>query len=183
MKYFILFVIVSPLLTNAQSTLSEKKFVCMPCGYSCDSTVYKLPGSCPTCTMSLVEKSTVHFDNIDFAEMCDRVKKNKNILLLDVRTKGEFSGENMEINSFGHLKNAVNINVAELASRLNELEPYKEMEIIVYCSHSHRSPRATYIMTNNGFKKVSNVVGGVSILMDQFSDNTCVRELFVQHKK
>jgi rhodanese-related sulfurtransferase len=131
--------------------------------------------------MAFVDKSTVHFKNINFAEMCDRVKNNKNILLLDVRTAGEFTGENKEINSFGHIKNAININVSDLESRLSELEAYKNKEIIVYCSHSHRSPRATYIMTNNGFNNVANVVGGVSILADQFGENACLSELFIKH--
>ena len=181
MKHFALLLLVIPLIDHTQSMTLEKKFVCMPCGYSCDSIEYDAAGSCPSCTMSFVEKSTVHFDNINFAEMCDRVKKNKNILLLDVRTAGEFTGENKEINSFGHLKSAININVSDLESRMSELEPYKNKEIIVYCSHSHRSPRATYVMTNSGFQDVSNVVGGVSILTEQFGDNACLSELFVKH--
>jgi rhodanese-related sulfurtransferase len=183
MKYFIFFIFLIPLIANAQVTASEITYVCTPCGYSCDSSEYKSPGTCASCRMTLVDKSTVHFSNINFAEMCERVKKNKNILLLDVRTAGEFTGENKEINSFGHIKNAININVSALESRLSDLEPYKNKEIIVYCSHSHRSPRASYIMTNHGFKNVTNVVGGVSILSVEFGDNECLSELFVKHKK
>lgn len=181
MKHLVFLIFLIPFIAKGQSASSEKKYVCTPCGYSCDSAEYNTPGTCSSCNMALVDKSTVNFKNINFAEMCDRVKKNKNILLLDVRTDGEFTGENKEINSFGHIKNAININVSDLESRLSDLEPYKNKEIIVYCSHSHRSPRATYIMTNNGFSNVTNVVGGVSILVDQFGENTCLSELFVPH--
>jgi rhodanese-related sulfurtransferase/DNA-directed RNA polymerase subunit RPC12/RpoP len=179
MKHFALLIFLMPLIANAQTASSEAKYVCTPCGNSCDSIAYDSPGSCPTCSMDFVEKSTVNFKNINFAEMCDRIKKNNNILLLDVRTNGEFTGENKEINSFGHIKNAININVSDLESRLSELEPYKNTEIIIYCSHSHRSPRAAYMMTNNGFKNVTNVIGGVSILESEFGANECVTDMFV----
>ncbi len=79
------------------------------------------------------------------------------------------------------LKGAININVVELADRVEELRPYKDAEIIVYCSQSHRSPAATYFLTNNGFSNVVNVSGGVSILETQFGDDTCLSELFVKH--
>src|SRR6516225_266719 len=42
----------------------KKEYVCMPCGNDCDKTVYSEPGTCPSCKMKLVEKSTVHFNNV-----------------------------------------------------------------------------------------------------------------------
>ncbi len=181
MKARILFVMMLATTSMGFSQSAKKVYVCTPCGYACDTKEYDSPGTCSACGMAYVEKSTINFDNISFAEMCDRVKKNKNILLLDVRSPGEFTGENTSVASFGHLKNAININVNDLSSRLTELEGYKDSEIIVYCSHSHRSPRATYMMSTNGFTNVSNVLGGVSIVKDQFGDNECVSELFVSH--
>ncbi|MFZ1809109.1 MAG: rhodanese-like domain-containing protein [Cyclobacteriaceae bacterium] len=179
-------IIVLAMLLASFSTFSQstnKVYVCTPCGYECDLREYNSPGTCSSCNMAYVEKSTVDFDNITFAEMCERVKKNRDVLLLDVRSQGEFSGENNSVPSFGHIKGAININVSELPSRLNELDEYKNKEIIVYCSHSHRSPRATYLMKMNGFRNVSNVLGGVSILEREFGDNECVSELFVSHIK
>lgn len=183
MKASLVFVVMLITASNSFSQSAKKIYVCTPCGYACDAKEYNSPGTCSSCGMAYVEKSTVNFENITFAEMCNRVKKNKNVLLLDVRSPGEFTGENTSVSSFGHLKNAVNINVNDLPSRLTELEDYKNSEIIVYCSHSHRSPRATYMMTTNGFKNVSNVLGGVSILEAQFGNNECVTELFVRHIK
>jgi len=51
------------------------------------------------------------------------------------------------------------------------LAPYKEKEIIVYCSHSHRSPQACYILTQNGFSNVTNMNGGMSVMKDK----SCMR--------
>ena len=77
-------------------------------------------------------------------------------------------------------KNAINIPVQELEKRMNELEKYKDKEIIVYCSHSHRSPRASYMLTQNGFKKVTNMLGGMSVWKDQVKKNDCNERLYKQ---
>lgn len=182
MKTSIVLVMLLVTFATSFSQSVKKVYVCTPCGYECDLKEYNSPGTCNSCGMAYVEKSTVDFDNITFAEMCDRVKKNKDILLLDVRSPGEFTGET-SMSSFGHFKDAININVSELPARLVELEAYKNKEIIVYCSHSHRSPRATYLMKTNGFKNVSNVSGGVSILEREFGNNECISKLFVSHVK
>jgi len=42
--------------------------------------------------------------------------------------------------------------VQELEAKIELLAAYKDKEIIVYCSRSHRSPMASYIITQNGFK-------------------------------
>lgn len=153
-----------------------KEYVCTPCGQDCDHAVHKKPGNCPTCGMKLVERSTTNIKNISFGEVCERLKANPNAILLDVRTPREFNGTAGR-ESFGHFKNAININVEELSDRMGEIEKYKDQEIIVYCSHSHRSPRASYLLTTNGFKNVENVQGGVSAIMQ--SEKDCLADSFV----
>lgn len=87
--------------------------------------------------------------------------------MLDVGTKAEFEGKADP--NFGTLKNAINIPVQELESRLSTISSFKNKEIIVYCSHSHRSPRASHLLTQNGFTKVINMPGGTCVM----SDNSC----------
>jgi rhodanese-related sulfurtransferase len=70
--------------------------------------------------------------------------------------------------------------VQELESRISELKKYKDKEIIVYCSHSHRSPRASYMLTQNGFNKVTNMLGGMSVWKDQVKKNDCNERLYQQ---
>jgi len=89
------------------------------------------------------------------------------VILLDVRTKDEFDG-NIEP-KLGRLKNAINLPIQELEAKIELLAGYKDKEIIVYCSRSHRSPMASYILTQNGFKKVTNMAGGMSVMRD----NSC----------
>jgi rhodanese-related sulfurtransferase len=164
------------LLLVAQS----KEFVCLPCGSSCDSQVFAEGGACPHCSMALVEKSSVHFTNLSLEEVCKRLAANPKVVLLDVRSPGEFNGTNPDTQTFGHFKNALNINVTELESRLPELEKYKNSEIVVYCSHSHRSPRASYLLGSKGFKNVKNMAGGVSTIASSTAPE-CLKSFYEKH--
>jgi rhodanese-related sulfurtransferase len=119
--------------------------------------------------MELVKRSTVTFGNISPEEICGYISKHPNTVLLDVRTREEFEGKAKP--DFGTLKNSINIPVQELEQRLPELNKLKKKEIIVYCSHSHRSPQASYILTQHGFHKVINMSGGMSVL----ADKSCVK--------
>ena len=151
-------------------------YTCLPCGSGCDSIVYDKPGTCSHCNMKLVDRSTIVHKNIEPGKMCSLDEKN--VVFLDVRTPAEFNGTAQD--KFGAIKNAINIPVQELESRMGELEKYKDKEIIVYCSHSHRSPRASYMLTQNGFKKVTNMLGGMSVWKDEVKKNDCNERLYQQ---
>jgi rhodanese-related sulfurtransferase len=139
-----------------------EQYQCMPCGADCDNMVHNKPGTCSHCNMPLVKKSTVTFKEIPAADICKYIEQHPNAILLDVRTKLEFEGKADP--NFGTLKNAINLPIQELESRIGELNKYKNKEIVVFCSHSHRSPRASYILTQAGFSKVSNMGGGMSVM-------------------
>jgi rhodanese-related sulfurtransferase len=127
--------------------------------------------------MKLVAKHTVAFKNLSIQGVCERVAANKDVVLLDVRTEGEFNGKDK--GKYGRLKNAINIPVDELKARIAELDKYKNKEIIVYCSHSRRSPRASQLLTENGFTNVSNMLGGMSE-WDATRGLTCKESLIVR---
>ena len=174
-KTFLLFLTVVFSISMAEA--QTKEYVCTPCGSSCDHVIHTKPGSCPSCHMALVEKSGVQFKNLSSEQFCKQITTQT--ILLDVRTPAEFNGEAAGA-SYGHFKNAININVEELEKRMGELEKYKDFEILVYCSHSRRSPRAAMMLTEHGFKKVSNLSGGVSTLTVKGS--TCLEGNFIVHK-
>ncbi len=137
-------------------------YQCLPCGQDCDRISYAKPGTCSHCHMALVKSKTVLFREVTPAAVCEYIRSHPATLLLDVRTKEEFEGRADP--NFGSLKNAINIPIQELDARMGELDKYKNREILVYCSHSHRSPRASYLLTQNGFAKVVNMSGGMSQL-------------------
>ncbi len=75
------------------------------------------------------------------------------VFLLDVRTPDEFNAE--------RIAGAVNIWVEELESRLGELAGYEDTDILVYCGVGGRSARAAGILSDHGFQKVFNMLGGI----------------------
>ncbi len=93
------------------------------------------------------------FKNISPQEVKAKIENKEDIVLLDVRTPGEFNGP------LGHIDNAILIPVQELGSRLKELEPYKDKEIIVYCRSGNRSRAATKILLKNGFNAINMTHG------------------------
>lgn len=80
--------------------------------------------------------------------------RGNGMLLLDVRTQEEFYG------SLGHLEGALLIPVQELEQRLEELEPYREDTVVVYCRTGNRSHHATVLLRSKGFTAF-NMTGGM----------------------
>lgn len=163
----LIFLLSFVLLTNIPSGKQNAQpaiYQCLPCGSGCDKKVYSAPGKCASCGMQLVEKSTVVFKTVEPTQICDYIKQHPNAVLLDVRTKEEYEGKANP--HYGTLKNAINIPIQQLNNRLAELKEYKVKEIIVFCSHSHRSPQAAYFLTQNGFLHVTNMNGGMSVVKD-----------------
>ena len=158
-----LLLLLSALIGPAVSGEKEK-YVCLPCGQDCDLKEFESPGKCPHCRMELVVKSKVIFKTIKPTEICLYIASHPDVLLLDVRTKREFEGKSHP--NFGTLKNAINIPIGEINERIMELDQYKNHDIVVFCSHSHRSPQVSYLLTQKGFKNVSNMSGGMSVVSD-----------------
>ena len=77
------------------------------------------------------------------------------IVVLDVRTPGEFKSET------GHLAHALLLPVQELEQRVDELQKYQQKLIIVYCRSGHRSTAATEILQKHGYN-VRNMEGGIT---------------------
>lgn len=89
---------------------------------------------------------------IEAKELLDNDEGVNDIFLLDVRTVSEFSS--------GHLEGAVNIDVAKLSSRLDEVPTDKT--ILVYCRTGARSARASNLLVDAGYMDVYNMQGGIT---------------------
>ncbi len=166
-KVLLLIVIIcgSSKIGFTQKTSQVKiQYVCSPCGINCDNEVFDSPGQCLNCKMKLVDKKSITHKSVSPSELSKFLKSTKNLLVLDVRTKGEFEG--LGDPDFGSLKKSVNIPISDI-----EKGGYKGLDknktILVYCSHSHRSSRVSYLLTQNGFKNVVNLLGGMSEVTDQ----------------
>jgi rhodanese-related sulfurtransferase len=114
--------------------------------------------------MKLVDKKSIIHKSVSPSDLTKFLNVTKNLLVLDVRTKDEFEGHGDP--DLGTLKNSVNIPISEIEKGgFKELD--KNKTILVYCSHSHRSSRVSYLLTQNGFKNIVNLLGGMSEVKDK----------------
>lgn len=78
--------------------------------------------------------------------------ENPNVIILDVRTKGEYKR--------GHIEGAVRNNYfsTKFKRRLRELDRTKPY--LVHCKSGHRSGRVVKIMVKEGFTDITHLDGG-----------------------
>ena len=97
-----------------------------------------------------LEKKHPHVISND--ELDQKLSSIEDLIVLDVREHAEYV--------FSHIPKAKSIPLGELENRLDELNP--ETPIYVVCRTGNRSDLAAQKLTDKGFKKVVNVVPGMS---------------------
>ena len=85
-------------------------------------------------------------------EASEKMRTSSGVLLLDVRTLKERKEQS--------IKKSVHIPLAEINSRVNELNKFRNHEIICYCKAGIRSLSAASKLKKNGFNTAS-LKGGI----------------------
>ena len=85
-------------------------------------------------------------------QVTQMINRGKSIVL-DVRTAAEFDA--------GHLRDAKNIPLPELAKRVGELGKSKSVTVIVVCQKGTRSAQAASLLEKAGFDDVVCLDGGL----------------------
>lgn len=93
-------------------------------------------------------KGIAHYPAEQFNE---RLQRNPDALLIDVREPAEFRG--------GHLPRAINIPLSQLQSRMGELTQNKE--VLLYCRSGMRSKQAGMLLRNQGIEQLGHLQGGI----------------------
>ncbi|NII29830.1 rhodanese-like domain-containing protein [Pseudoflavitalea sp. X16] len=91
--------------------------------------------------------------NITAEEVKARMDAGEQLNLVDVREPHEHA----DFNIGGTLYPLGKI----MTMMVDELEPLKETEVIVYCRSGNRSGQAAMILDTLGFKDTKNLVGGM----------------------
>lgn len=91
------------------------------------------------------------FKGADLAAIQADNKKKEDYLVIDVRKAEEYNA--------GHLKHAINIPLEEIEARLDEINGYKDKNVVLYCNSGNRSGKALDILKAKGFNKLSNAEG------------------------
>ena len=103
-----------------------------------------------------------NYINIDVEKAHEMLEGNpEEIILLDVRTEGEYNAE--------YIPGAINIPLSDLENRIDELDSSKV--IIVYCKTGSRSRTASETLAQRGFI-VYNMEGGINAWREKFATST-----------
>ncbi|WP_109699494.1 rhodanese-like domain-containing protein [Chitinophaga deserti] len=92
-------------------------------------------------------------ENISVEDLKQRIDSGEKLNLVDVREPNE----NAEFNIGGTLVPLGDIR----AMQVDEIEPLKDEEVIVYCRSGNRSGQAAMILETMGFSNVKNLTGGM----------------------
>jgi len=123
-----------------------------------------LLGSSTACAAELTPPlpGAPNYINIDVEKAHELIEGNpEEIILLDVRTEGEYNAE--------YISGAINIPLSDLENRIDELDSSKA--IIVYCQSGGRSRAASETLAQRGFI-VYNMEGGINAWKEKFATST-----------
>jgi rhodanese-related sulfurtransferase len=91
-------------------------------------------------------------NDITVEELKSKLDNNEQFVFIDVREPYEYE----EFNLGARL-----IPLGSLLGALNDLEPYRNEEIIIHCRSGARSAAAKETLSQLGYSKVRNLLGGV----------------------
>ena len=107
--------------------------------------------------------SPVTYKLINVTEFGRFASLNKDYLLLDIRSTDEYVNNHKDSwRNIGNLKNAVNIPLNELDSRMGEIEKFTQRDVVIYSFGS--SPEvfdAANRLQQRGFTSIRVIIGGL----------------------
>ena len=104
---------------------------------------------------SMLSTRTQVESSVSVDEVYRKLRSGEKIVLLDVRTPQEFSGET------GHVEGAILLPIQDLTMRIEELRSFEDSTIVVYCRTDNRSRMAVSILEQSGFSAV-RMKGGIT---------------------
>lgn len=84
-------------------------------------------------------------------QLLQQIEQKSDILILDVRTPGEFKD--------GHIPGAYLIDHREIESRIKEIEAYKNKPVIIYCYSGVRAGMVESYLLEQGFTRIRHLEG------------------------
>lgn len=95
------------------------------------------------------------FTNIDVKEAYKMISEDSSIVLIDVRTPGEYNGP------LGHVKGAELKPVQQIQQWAPHLDSLKNKKVVLICHSGNRSGYAARYLQKKGFAHIYNVMGGM----------------------
>ena len=92
--------------------------------------------------------------NISAEEAHNLIENNKDVIIIDVRSRQEYKS--------GHIPGSKSIPVNEIASKINEIQKYKDNSVIVHCASGSRSTSAVRVLLKNNFSNIYHMNRGLT---------------------
>ena len=111
-------------------------------------------------TIKIIIKSILprsEMSEITVDDLFDRINSNLPPLLIDIRSAQEFN------EGYGHIPNAKSIPFMEFSPNSEDLQPFKEKEIVTICPGGGLSLIAVDILVDADFKDVKSLKGGMDL--------------------
>ena len=115
------------------------------------------------------------WSEITVDELLDRINSDQPPLILDIRTVQEYTN--------GHIPTARQIYVTEIKSNLENLQSFKENEIVTICPGGGLSLVAVDILAEAGFKDVKSLKDGMDLWSEKGYPTTTAGEYIYPTKK
>jgi len=102
---------------------------------------------------SLYQDQSKAYKNVNVDQLT-RLVNQQNAQLIDVRSKEEFNQ--------GHIVNAINMPLADIAEGKVKLDKLKKKPVVVYCQVGKTSLAASQNLSQAGLEQVFNLQGGLN---------------------
>ena len=128
-----------------------------------------------SCIFFLV-KSQKTYNEVTLPELLKKLeKKDTNLIVVDVRTKGEYydTSSTYQQSNIGHIKGAINIPLQDFRkdpATVHQLDVYRDKDIYVICSHSYRSRVVSNMLLDSGFNHINNTRGGMTEFFRRYNE-------------
>ena len=110
-------------------------------------------GTCTVTGPGATPPTMPDYADISIEEANNMIESNPEVIMLDVSAKDEYDAE--------HITDAIRIQISN-ASAINELNVYKDWNLIVYSADGTGSRDACSVLVEHGFENVYNMVGGIA---------------------
>lgn len=98
------------------------------------------------------------YKDINLFELNNMINNKEKFILLDVRTEAEYNTN--------RIPNAINIPLNDLDSQVEQLLPYQDEKVVIYCRSGKRSIYSAHLLEEYGFKHLYNLNKGIIGYLD-----------------
>ncbi|MEM9271454.1 MAG: rhodanese-like domain-containing protein [Cyanobacteria bacterium P01_F01_bin.143] len=105
-------------------------------------------------------EASIDVSLISQAELIRQIETEQSFLILDVRSKKEYE--------IGHIPGAINIDFKELNNRIEEINSFRNSQVVVYCERGIRAKVAEATLQQAGFQSIFHLEGDMSAWRKNF---------------